>query len=332
MTPFIGSEADLIQGYLAPLAKGFPGAFGLRDDAALLTPPPGHDLVVTMDAVAAMTHFFPDDAPADIGWKALAVNVSDLLAKGATPHAYLMSLAFQETPTHDWLAAFAAGLAQAQDAFGLALVGGDTDRRPGPTAITITAIGTLPTGTMVRRATARPGHHILVTGTLGDSALGLKVRRGDADARDWQLVEANRRYLVGRYLRPQPPIAAVELIRQHACCAMDISDGLLKDLGRMCQVSGIGAHIDVARLPLSRPAAQVLAADPGALSSILAGGDDYEVLLTVPAETVPAIIADGAALGVGLTAIGICLPDGAVTCARPDGALVTLDTLGYDHF
>ena len=153
----IQSEAGIIQGYLAPLAAGYPGAFGLADDAAAITPPQGYDLIVTMDAVAAGVHFSPADPSADIGWKALAVNVSDLVAKGATPHAYLMSLAFPEPPDAAWLAAFAGGLDEAQRAFGITLIGGDTDRRPGPLSVTITAIGIIPAGRMVARGAARAG-------------------------------------------------------------------------------------------------------------------------------------------------------------------------------
>ncbi len=332
MSATIQSEADLIQGYLAPLAAGLPGAFGLTDDAAALTPKLGHDLVLTMDAIAAGTHFFPDDAPADIAWKALAVNVSDLVAKGATPQAYLMSLAFAQAPTHDWLRAFADGLANAQHAFGLHLIGGDTDCRPGPTAITITALGFVPTGTMVRRGAARTGDRILVTGTLGDSALGLKLRRGDADTASWPLDRTGRNHLLERYLRPAPPIAAVDLIRLHGRAAMDISDGLLKDLGRMCQSSRIGARIEAARLPLSRPASKVLDAQPAALSSILAGGDDYEVLLTLPPEGVTTFVAEAAKLGVTATEIGVCTADAVVACTSHDGRPLTLASVGYDHF
>ena len=166
-------EADIIQRFFAPLAAGFDGAFGLKDDAAAIIPPPGCEIVVTVDAVAAGVHFFPDDAASDIGWKALAVNVSDLIAKGAAPQAYDMSLALPDMPDDAWLLGFATGLGEAQRAFGITLIGGDTDRRPGPLSVTITAIGIIPAGRIVRRATAKVGDHVFVSGTLGDSALGL---------------------------------------------------------------------------------------------------------------------------------------------------------------
>ena len=174
--PRLGEEG-LIATYFAPLAEGFSGAFGLLDDAALLSPPSGNDLVITTDAIAAGVHFLPDDAACDIGFKALAVNISDLVAKGARPVCYLMSVAFPELPDAAWLKGFAAGLAAAQRQFGIELAGGDTDRRPGPVSVTITAIGRVPAGRMVRRATARSGDRLYVSGTIGDSALGLLLRQ-----------------------------------------------------------------------------------------------------------------------------------------------------------
>jgi thiamine-monophosphate kinase len=144
----IGGEEAIIQTFLAPLAADYPGAFGLRDDCAAMSPQPGMDLVLKTDPIRAGVHFFADDAPADIAWKALAVNVSDLAAKGATPAVYVLALGFPEMPTHAWMAAFATGLRDAQTAFGCHLVGGDTDRAPGPLSIAVTAIGSLPTGTM----------------------------------------------------------------------------------------------------------------------------------------------------------------------------------------
>ncbi len=179
-----GEEA-LIQTYFAPLAAGLPGAHGLLDDCASLPPRPGEDLIVTTDAIAAGVHFFPDDGPGDIAWKALAVNVSDLVAKGAKPAAYVMALAFPEQPAPAWLKAFSDGLAEAQQAFGILLAGGDTDKRPGPLAINITAFGYVPAGRMVPRATAKAGDAIFVSGTLGDSTLGLRLRQNAEAATAW---------------------------------------------------------------------------------------------------------------------------------------------------
>ena len=327
-------EADIIQGYLAPLAQRYAGAFGLRDDAAVIAVPPGFELVATMDAVAEAVHFFPDDDAADIGWKALAVNVSDLVAKGAVPHTYLMSLAFPHAPTPDWLAQFARGLGEAQSAFGITLIGGDTDRRPGPISVTISAFGVVPAGKMVRRGTAQVGDRIFVSGTLGDAALGLKVRGGAADAVAWGLSADQRAHLTARYLRPQPRLALATVLRDYASASMDISDGLLKDLGRMTAASGVGARVEAALLPLSSAAAQVLAAAPGEISAVLGGGDDYEVLATISAAQVAAFETAASAAGVAITEVGQIGKGAGVVVTAADGTQIVIPagSTGWDHF
>ena len=171
MTGKVANETELIQTYLAPLAAGFPGALGLADDCALIASDAAHDLVVTTDPIIAGVHFFASDRADDIAWKALAVNVSDLIAKGAAPLAYTMAIAFPQAPDRSWMAAFADGLKAAQLAFGCQLIGGDTDRTPGPLSISITVFGQVPCGQMIKRSSARQGDHVFVTGTLGDSAL-----------------------------------------------------------------------------------------------------------------------------------------------------------------
>ncbi len=328
----MSGEEAIIQGVLARLSTGHQGALGLKDDAALIAVPPGYELVVTMDAIAAGVHFFADDPPSDVGWKALAVNVSDLIAKGAQPHAYLMSLAFPAAPDPAWLSGFAAGLSQAQRTFGLHLVGGDTDRRPGPLSVTITAMGLVPTGTMVKRGGAQPGDYIFVSGTLGDAALGLQLRAGTRETNAWPLDEPERVALIARYLRPQPRIGLTPALRTYARAAMDISDGLLKDLTRMCALSGVGAAIMAAELPLSSAGANILSADSRAIKSIVAGGDDYEVLAAVAPANVAVFMAAAAGMSVPVTAIGRFAEAGAVTILDSDGQPVTLAHTGYDHF
>jgi thiamine-monophosphate kinase len=327
-------EADIIQRYLAPLASGYAGAFGLRDDAAVMAVPPGFELITTMDAVASGVHFFPDDDAADIGWKALAVNVSDLVAKGAIPHTYLMSLAFPEAPKLEWLAQFAFGLGEAQVAFGMTLIGGDTDRRSGPVSITISAFGLVPMGAMVRRGTAQIGDKIFVSGSLGDAAMGLKLRGRTDDAVAWGLSADQHAYLVSRYLRPLPRLALAEALRRHARASMDVSDGLLKDLRRMTAASGVGASIDSARLPLSPAAARVLTAVPGEISAILAGGDDYEVLATVSPAHVAAFQTAARAARVTVTQVGQIVEGTGVSVKGADGSEMTFPpgTDGWDHF
>ena len=330
MTKLHGEEA--IIRVLAPLARGAPGAFGLQDDCALITPKPGTELVLKTDPVAEGVHFLADDAPEDIAWKALAVNVSDLAAKAARPLGYLMALSFPEAPTAGWLARFAAGLQAAQDSFGCHLIGGDTDRRPGPLTITISIIGEVEVGRMVRRGTARPGEALFVSGTLGDAALGLALRKNPRLADVWGLSPAEAEHLRRRYVRPQPRLGLGPALREHASAAMDVSDGLAKDLARMCAASGCAARVRLADVPLSPAAAKALAADPALGLRIVTGGDDYEVLATVPATSADGFQAMAAQAGIAVTRIGATLPGTGVVIEGRDGQPLTLDRTGWDHF
>ena len=238
---------------LVPLTRSAPGAFGLEDDCALITPEPGTELVLKTDPVAEGVHFFADDAPEDIAWKALAVNVSDLAAKAARPLGYLMALSFPEPPALAWLTHFAAGLQAAQASFSCHLLGGDTDRRPGPLTISISIVGVVEAGRMVRRGTARPGEVLFVSGSLGDAALGLTLRKDPALAALWSLSPGEAEHLRNRYARPQPRLGLGPALRQHASAAMDVSDGLAKDLARMCKASGCAARVRLPDVPLSSP-------------------------------------------------------------------------------
>ncbi|MCC7251095.1 thiamine-phosphate kinase [Hyphomicrobium sp.] len=327
-----GGEDKLSQSTFAPLAAGFAGALGLEDDCAFLTPPAGEDLVLTTDAVAEGVHFFSDDLPADIAWKGLAVNVSDLTAKGARPIAYLLSLAFPERPEQAWLDGFSAGLAEAQAAFGIRLAGGDTDRRPGPLSVTVTAIGSVPQGRMVRRATARAGDLLFVSGTLGDSALGLMLRTDPGRAAELGLDTAGANALLGRYLRPDPPLALASHLISFATAAMDISDGLVKDCGRLARASGLAAAIDGGRLPLSRPAREVLDREPRLLAVVATGGDDYQVLAAVAPDRAEAFRRAAAESGVHVTEIGRLADGAGVTITGLDGRPLALGATGWDHF
>ena len=330
--PRPGGEDDLIQSTFAPLASGFPGALGLKDDCALIAPPDGEDLVVTTDAVAEGVHFFSDDAPADIAWKALAVNVSDLAAKGARPLAYLMALSFPAEPEESWLAGFAGGLRAAQDAFSIALAGGDTDRRPGPLTVTITAIGSVPRGRMVRRDGARPGDLVFVSGTLGDSALGLGIRRDAAQARAWGLDDGSAEALRARYLRPQPRIGLVAPLRDFASAAMDISDGLVKDAKRLALASGVVLTLDAKLVPLSAAARAVVDGQPDLLETVLTGGDDYEVLATAPSDRADLFRDAARERGVDVTVIGRVSEGTGVTVLALDGRPWAMTWDGWDHF
>jgi thiamine-monophosphate kinase len=327
-----GGEEALIAEYWAPLAAGYAGAYGLKDDCASIAAPPGEEIVVTTDAVIAGVHFFADEDPGAIGWKALAVNISDLIAKGATPLAYVMDVALPAFD-RDFLRRFADGLRQAQEAFGCHLIGGDTDRTPGPLSVTITAFGTCPAGRMVRRATARPGDHVYVSGTIGAAALGLALRRDPDLARGCGLDGDAVRYLDARFSRPQPPLGIIAALRSHASAAMDISDGLMKDADRLCRASGVGARIEVATVPLPDAARYAIAGGVASIEALLSGGEDYEVLATVPPKTSAQFERDAAAAGVRVSRIGIVTegPSGAVA-VDAGGEPLAFSKLGWDHF
>jgi thiamine-monophosphate kinase len=312
------AEFALIARHFRPLAGA--GALGLADDAAVIAPPQGRDLVLTVDAMVAGVHFLPDDPPDLIGRKLLRVNLSDLAAKGAVPLGYLMTVSAPRGTPDTFFAGFAAGLAADQALFGIALLGGDTTSTPGPLSLSLTAIGHVASGAMVRRAGARPGDGIWVTGTIGDGALGLRVARGELPDPDG--------YLLGRYRLPHPrlgfPIAGI------ASAAMDVSDGLVQDLGHLCRASGLAAEVDAARVPLSAAARQ---AGPEHLAACLTGGDDYELLLAVPPAQETALTAAAASAGIAVTRIGrfrAGRPE--VTVRGPSGTALALGSGGWSHF
>jgi thiamine-monophosphate kinase len=214
----------------------------------------------------------------------------------------------------------------------LGLLGGDTDKRPGPLTITITAFGAVPKGRMVLRSGAQAGDLIFVSGTLGDSALGLKLRHAPDIANTWKLDKKAIVHLVNRYLRPEPRLALGAVLRDYASASMDISDGLAKDLGRLCQASRVAAHIKVSSLPLSAAAKSAISADAGLYKSVVSGGDDYEILCTVPADREAAFADAARARGVPVTSIGTVSAGSGLVLDGPDGVPIQLDVTGWDHF
>ena len=331
--PSAQGEFGIIERYFAPLARNTAGAFDLTDDAGLIAPPEGHEMVLTADAIVAGVHYLESAAPQDIGYKALAVNISDLCAKGATPAVYLLSIALPENPDPAWLEGLSKGLHEAQTDFGCTLLGGDTVHTPGPAMLSITAMGFVPAGRMVRRAGARPGDGVYVTGTIGDAALGLALLRGEAAVFADTLSPDHSAHLRRRYWRPRPPLAATDVVRRHASAAMDISDGLVGDFAKLCRASGVGGELMGDSVPLSSAASAFLAEAPDYFQDAITGGDDYEILMTVPADVAHTFESDCQSGGLQITGIGhITSGQDGVEVIGSDGRPLRLDHKSYEHF
>jgi thiamine-monophosphate kinase len=326
----LSAEERLIARYFRPLATS-PGAFALGDDAATVTPPPGCDLVVTTDGVIAGVHFLADDPPETIGRKALRMNLSDLAAKGARPVGFLLSIALPAAIDEAWIAAFAAGLGEDVKHFDCPLLGGDTDHTPGPLSVSIAAFGAAPQGKMVRRSTAKAGDSIVVTGTIGDAALGLLLRRDGTLARRWRLADAMSGELRRRYVLPEPRNAVAEAVLHHASAAMDVSDGLVGDLAKLCRASGVAAEVDVARVPLSDATRVAVAAEPALLETALTGGDDYEIVLTLAPERFSAFREAAGTAGIAATEIGRAMAGQGARFLH-GGKAMTFARASYSHF
>ena len=323
------SEDDLIATLFAPIAG--PGALGLKDDVACFTPPAGCDLIVTKDALVAGVHFFAGDPPETIARKALRVNVSDVIAKGADPLGFLLAAILPGDVSLDWLQAFAQALGQDAALYSCPLLGGDTVRTPGPLTLSITALGSVPNGRMVARTGAQIGDSIYVSGTIGDSALGLYMR---ADAPAWvaQLSMGDRDILRQRYLVPQPRFALRHLLRTHAHGAMDVSDGLVGDLAKMMRASETGARVELARTPLSDAAKAAIAFDNSLFETALTGGDDYEILCTIAPHQCASFEAGAQACGVMVTRIGEVVAGEATSFVDASGAQSVFKRGSFSHF
>jgi thiamine-monophosphate kinase len=315
-------EFELIAQLLRPLALGCPGALELTDDAALVDVPPGRQLVVAKDAMVEGVHFLEGDPPASVGRKLLRVNLSDLAAMGAEPLGYLTAIARPARIDDRWLRELVAGLAADQARFGLFLLGGDTTSTPGPLTLSLTILGTVPTGAALLRQGALPGDDIWVSGTLGDAALGLRILKGLAVPDEEGLV------LIDRYRKPRPRLALGQALRGIAHAAIDISDGLVADLGHVLDCSGVGAEIEAAGVPLSAEARGV----PRALLGALTGGDDYELLFAAPAEAAASVAAIGERVAVPLTRIGRITAEPGLRVLDAEGRPMNLQKPGWRHF
>jgi thiamine-monophosphate kinase len=328
--PSASGEDSLIARYFRPIATD-PGAFNLGDDAAALKTD-GADIVVTTDAIVEGVHCLASDPPDTVARKALRVNLSDLAAKGATPAGFVLTLALRKVD-EAWLKSFAQALGEDATLFGCPLLGGDTVSTPGPLMISITAFGRVAAGKMVHRSGAKPGDRVVVTGTIGDAVLGLAILKGGAVADAIATDAAARDFLIGRYRVPQPRNALASAVRDHASAAMDVSDGLAGDLTKLCGISGVSAVIDLESIPFSAAAADLVSRRIAGIETLIAGGDDYEVLCVIPEDRVEAFAEAARLAGVKVTSIGMVAAGGsAPKFIDGQGAELALERLSYSHF
>lgn len=316
-------EFELIRRYFATLTPPREDvALGIGDDGALLKPPRGSEVVVTTDTLIAGRHFPDDTDPQAIGWKALAVNLSDLAAMGATPRWFTLALTLR-MPDPDWLSGFAAGLGALAREADVALVGGDTTQ--GALSITITAMGTVPAGKAVRRTGAKVGDAVCVTGTLGDAALALRLGQGGGKG---EARSADLEALRARLNRPSPRVAAGAALREFAHAAIDLSDGLAGDLSHILEASGVGAEIRAAALPASQ-AFKSLSESDQRIELQASGGDDYELCICLPPADVKKLQKK---LDVRVTEIGRIVKGQGLSILDAKGKKLAIAPHGYRHF
>jgi thiamine-monophosphate kinase len=319
-------EFDRIRRFFAPLAG--PEGLGLADDAALVELASGRRLVVTTDAIVEGVHYLPQDPPELVAAKLLRVNLSDLAAMGAVPRHYLLTTALPPACGEDWLARFAQGLDDDQRRFGVALIGGDSVATPGPAMLSLTAIGEVAAGAEIRRGTARAGDRIWVSGTIGDASLGLAVLEGSHAG----LAAPHRAYLVDRYRLPQPRVTLGPALAGIAHAMLDVSDGLLADLGHIGEASRLACVVFAEALPLSPAARAAVASSAAAVGALATGGDDYELLFTAPDSATESLNRLSASLAVPITAIGTISNGEGVRLVDGDDNEIRVAALGYRHF
>ena len=321
-------EFDRIARILRPLTVGDPGALGLMDDAALIEAEEGQQIVATTDTMVDTVHFLAGTAPELLAAKLLRVNLSDLAAMGARPFAYLLTTALPRNLDDDWLFAFSRGLAADQEKFSVHLIGGDSVPTSGQLSVGITAFGRVASGQALQRNGARPGDGVYVTGSLGDAVLGLHLLRQN---RSHGLASTDADYLIGRHHQPTPRLEIGQRLIGVARAVMDVSDGIAGDLDHICAASGVAATVVASRIPLSPPARRLLDLNPELKHAALAGGDDYELLFTVPSQNEAALAGIRADSGVPITRIGAVVAGEAVRIVD-DAGLEIPDLVGWRHF
>ncbi len=325
-------EFGIIARYFAPLATD-TAALGLRDDTAVLRTPEGQEIVLSCDTVVEGVHFRKSDPPDTIAHKALAVNLSDLAAKGARPYVYLLALSLPAEPPPKWFEAFASGLRALQERSGVTLAGGDTTKAAGRISITVTVLGLVPQGHAVLRHGAKPGDRLYASGSIGDSYLGLRLLEKPARAKAWGLTKADVGYAIDRYRRPEPRGELALVVRNFAQAAIDVSDGLALDVEKLARVSHVDAVLDADAVPLSQAARKAVKREPKLFESLLAGGDDYEIVAAVAETSAADFEAEARAKGVTVAPIGrIEEGEGAVRVLGRNGKPLKLARKGFSHF
>ena len=329
------SEFDLISKLFAPLATN-AGALGLTDDACVLPEDALCDLVVTTDGLVEGVHFLDGDAANLVAKKTLRVNLSDLAAKGAKPAGYLLALSLPERIGMDWLEDFVRGLREDQEAFAVPLLGGDTTSTPGPLSLVVTALGHVPRGGMIRRSGARPGDSVYVSGTVGDAGAGLELLKGATAPRRPSAAPAEpsrearlaRAKLENRYRLPEPRLVLGQALRGVASAALDVSDGLIADLGHIAKVSGVRIILEAERLPLSQALRDFWGDSIETAVRAATAGDDYEIAFTAP--SLPSAVT--AAGGVPVTRVGRVEAGAGVVLTGPGGREIPVPRGGFRHF
>jgi thiamine-monophosphate kinase len=319
-------EFERIRRFFAPLAG--PGGLGLVDDAALIDCAPGRRLVITADAIVAGVHYLPGDPPDLVARKLLRVNLSDLAAMGARPLHYVLTTALPAELGPEWLARFADGLAEDQRRYGIDLLGGDSVGTRGPAVLSLTAIGEVTAEQEIRRSGARPGDLVWVSGSIGDAFLGLGALHGAHP----DLSRQHREYLVCRFRLPEPRTELGPRLCGIAHAMIDVSDGLLADLGHICETSGTAAVVEMTRLPLSPATRWIVESSRDMLPRLAAAGDDYELLFAAPAGATEAIVALSSFLQIPVTEIGRIEAGAGVRLIDDDGRTIPVETTGYRHF
>lgn len=318
-------EFEMIRDYFRPLTMERAEAGGLLDDAAILNIPEGFDLVMSSDTLNGGVHFLEYEDPAHIAHKCLRVNLSDMAAMGARPYCYQLNLAFSNMPDPAWAKAFSDALMADNNEFGVFCSGGDTTVIEGPLLISMTVTGLVPKGKAVKRFGAKAGDSVVVTGNIGDAAIGVKVLLGLLELDDPELfLEACH--------KPMPRTPISDVIQAHASAGIDVSDGLIADLSHICEVSGVAARLDLDKIPFSDAARAVIDDGKVTVQDLLTGGDDYEILMAVPPEKVDAFVREAHQRGVDAHVIGAFEAGDGVQVMDGNGQAIEFDRKGWTHF